>query len=174
MRGIQGQIAVRCALRPTVGSGLASAQSGPIIDTQGFRSAAFFFTFDVSNRETEEIFVNSLLVRESSDPAMGSATEIWTCGTSPTIRGAASTLPRYEDPDFPSSEGQQPRVLIIPDLTHRKRYMQASIVTDLAGGSGETDYSGLCYLMDPIESLTTDEDIAGPNGQAVYIAGGTL
>lgn len=171
MRGIEGQVAVRVALKPHHGNGSADAQTGPIIDTKGFGSAVWIVQFDIDSRETQEIFVSALTIAEDESSDMSGAVTIWTCGTDKTIRGEASTLPQYVDPNFPSSEGQQPRIVIMENLDRRKRYMRMNIVTDLAQGNGETDYYGFCFLMDPVESLTTDEQIAGTNGEATYIPG---
>lgn len=171
MRGIEGQVAVRVALKPHVGDGSTSSQAGPIIDTRGFGSAIFYFMFDVDARETQEIYVDSLIVEQSSKSNMSGPETIWACGTDKTIRGDASTLPQYLDPNFPSAEGQQPRILCIESLANQKRYMRATIETDDADGAGQTDYYGFCFLLDPRESLTTDEQIAESGGEAVYIPG---
>lgn len=166
MRGIEGQVAVRAALPVVRGTGSPIATTGQAIDTRGFRSAVFYFMFDVDGRETEEISVTLLTVQESAASDMGSPTTIWTCGTDKTIRGETSTLPSYLDPNFPSSEGQQPRILVIEDLNQRQRYLRALAISDKL-----TDITGVCFLLDPIESLTTDAEIAGTNGEAVYIGG---
>ncbi len=171
MRGIEGQVAVRVALKPHVGNGAAKAQIGPTIDTRGFGSAIFYFMFDVNARETQEIYVDALSVGQSENSDMSGEEVIWACGTDKTIRGDASTLPQYLDPNFPSSEGQQPRILCIESLANQKRYMRATIATDLADGAGQTDFHGFCFLLDPRESLTTDEQIAESGGEAVYIPG---
>jgi len=172
MRGIEGQVAVRVALKPHHGDGSANAQTGPIIDTKGFGSAIFYFMFDVDARETQEIFVNSLTLSQSESSSFASGVEtIWTCGTDKTIRGDASTLPQYLDPNNPSAEGQQPRILVIESLANQKRYMRTTIATDLGSGNGETDYYGFCFLLDPLESLTTDEQIAESGGEATYLGG---
>lgn len=169
MRGIEGQVAVRVALKPHHGNGSsASLQAGPIIDTQGFGSAIWYVMFDVDARETQQIYVDFLTITEDEDPNMGSETAIWTCGTDKTIRGEASTLPQYNPP---SSEGQQPRIVVMENLDRRQRYMRMNIFTDNAGGNFETDYYAFCFLMDPLESLTTDEQIAESGGEAIYIPG---
>ena len=169
MRGIEGQIAVRVALGPHYGDGGTEVEAGPIIDTQGFGSMVWQIMFHPNaGRETTEIDCSALTVQESAASNMADPTTIWTCGTDKTIRGEASTLPSYTDPNFPSSEGQQPRVLVVEDLHRRKRYMRANII---AGAT--TSYYGFVYLLDPLESLTTEAQIAGgvENTQVVYIGG---
>lgn len=170
MRGIEGQVAVRAAL-PVLRHTEPNAQqvvAGDAIDTRGFQSAIFYFMFNYDTREVDECNCTFLGVAESENSNMSDSTTIWTCGTDKTIRGETSTLPNYVDPNFPSSEGQQPRILVIEDLPQRQRYMQASIIIN-----ADEDVTGVCFLLDPVESLTTDEQIAGPNGEAIYI-GGTL
>ena len=121
-----------------------------------------------STEEDEPLRRGSITYSEDEDANMASADTIWTCGTDKTIRGEASTLPQYNPP---SSEGQQPRIVVMEDLDRRQRYMRMSIIVDNGGGNYETDYYALCFLMDPVESLTTDEQIADSGGEAVYIPG---
>lgn len=169
MRGIQGQVAVRVALGPHEGDGGPEAEVGPVIDTRGFGSMVWQIMFHPNaGREVTEIECSALTVQESESASMSSPATIWTCGTDKTIRGDTSTLPNYTDPNFPSSEGQQPRVLVIPDLSRRKRYMRASIIV-----GATTSYYGFVYLLDPVESLTTEAQIAGgvEDSQVVYIGG---
>jgi len=164
MKAIEGQVAVRLALKPVFADDSATAMTGEIIDTQGFTSLSFvFFPSTLGSAQTEDIKVDALIVNESDASNMGSPTTIFTLGTSPNIRGDATTL---IDADPCKTANKQPIVFSITDLTRRKRYMQASAIIDR-----NTILVGECFLFDPLESMHTDAEICQANGEAVYIGG---